>query len=216
MNFAQRQADPRRHLVGITVVVLFHVLVVYALVTGLAKRVVDVIRAPIETKVIEEIKPPPPPPEVVLPPPKMDAPPPPFIPPPEIQIATPPPAPTITATTPTPPPAPVTIAPAPPVAAAPAPAAPPAPVSAGVVCSNYTTVMGDVAFPREAQRQGIERGEATIQFTLSPTGEIKNIKVLSASHQIFARNSVRIVGEYKCQGQGHEVTVRVPFGYKLQ
>ena len=220
MNFAQRQADPRRHIVGMTVVVLFHALVVYALVTGLAKRVVDVIRAPIETKVIEEIKRPPPPPEVVLPPPpKLEAPPPPFIPPPEIQIATPPPpAPTITATTPTPPPAPVVIAPAPPpvVAAAPAPVAPPAPVSAGVVCSNYQSVMGDVAYPREAQRQGIEKGDALIQFTLSPTGEVKNITVISASHQIFARNSVRIVGEYKCQGQGREVTVQVPFGYKLQ
>ena len=218
MNFAQRQADPRRHLVGMTIVVLFHALVVYALVTGLAKRVVEVIRAPIETKVIEEIKKPPPPPEVVLPPPpKLEAPPPPFIPPPEIQIATPPPAPTITATTPTPPPAPVVIAPAPPpvVAAAPAPAAP-AVVSAGVVCSNFQTVMGDVAYPREAQRQGIEKGEALIQFTLSPTGEVKNITVISASHQIFARNSVRIVGEYKCQGQGRELTVRVPFGYKLQ
>ena len=219
MNFAQRQADPRRHLVGMSVVVLFHALVVYALVTGLAKRVVEVIRAPIETKVIEEIKKPPPPPEVVLPPPpKLEAPPPPFIPPPEIQIATPPPAPTITATTPTPPPAPVVIAPAPPpvVAAAPAPSAPPAPVSAGVVCSNFQTVMGDVAYPRDAQRQGIEKGEALIQFTLSPTGEVKNITVISASHQIFARNSVRIVGEYKCQGQGRELTVRVPFGYKLQ
>jgi len=220
MNFAQRQADPRRHIVGMTVVVLFHALVVYALVTGLAKRVVDVIRAPIETKVIEEIKRPPPPPEVVLPPPpKLEAPPPPFIPPPEIQIATPPPpAPTITATTPTPPPAPVVIAPAPPpvVAAAPAPVAPPAPVSAGVVCSNYQSVMGDVAYPREAQRQGIEKGDALIQFTLSPTGEVKDIKVIRASHQIFARNSMRIVGEYKCQGQGREVTVQVPFGYTLK
>jgi len=218
MNFAQRQGDPRRHIIGITVVILFHVLIVYALVTGLAKRVIDVVRAPIETKVIEEIKKPPPPPEVVLPPPpKLEAPPPPFIPPPEIQIATPLPAPTITATTPTPPPAPVTIAPAPPpvVAAAPAPPAP-AVMSAGVVCSNFRTVMGDVAYPRDAQRQGIERGEALIQFTLSAAGEVRDIKVLRSSNQIFARNSVRIVGEYKCQGQGHDVTVQVPFSYKLE
>ncbi|MEP7300634.1 MAG: TonB family protein [Caldimonas sp.] len=221
MNFAQRQADPRRHIVGITFVILLHALVVYALVTGLAKKVIDVVRAPIETKVIEEIKKPPPPPEVVLPPPpKLEAPPPPFIPPPEIQIATPPPPqPTITAVTPTPPPAPVVIAPAPPppvVAAAPAPPAPAVVVTAGVVCSNFQTVMGEVAYPREATRQGIERGEATVQFTLTPDGVVKDIKVLSASHAIFARNSVRIVGEYKCQGQGREVTVRVPFGYKVE
>ena len=127
MNFAERQRDPRRHLVGFTVVVLFHGLLVYALLTGLAKKVIDVVRAPIETKVIEEIKKPPPPPEIVVPPPpRLEAPPPPFIPPPEVQIATPPPPqPTITAVTPTPPPAPVVIAPAPPpvVAAAPPPPA---------------------------------------------------------------------------------------------
>jgi protein TonB len=51
---------------------------------------------------------------------------------------------------------------------------------------------------------------------LSPTGEVKDIKVIRASHQIFARNSVRIVGEYKCQPQGREVIVQVPFGYKAQ
>ncbi len=224
MDFSQRQADPRRHLVGITLVILFHVLVVYALVTGLAKKVVDVVRAPIETKVIEEIKKPPPPPEIVVPPPpKLEAPPPPFIPPPEIQIATPPPPqPTITAVTPTPPPAPVVIAPAPPPVAvappAPPPAAPAPPptVTAGVACSNYTTVMGDAGFPRDAIRQGLEKGDALIQFTLTASGEIKDVKALRASHPIFARNSIRIVGEYKCQGQGRDVVVTVPFGYKLE
>ena len=138
MDFAKRQRDPRQHMLGVGAVILFHAIVVWALVSGLARKVVDVIRAPIETKVIEEIKKPPPPPEVVVPPPpKLDAPPPPFIPPPEVQIATPPPAPTITATTPTPPPAPVNFVPQAPVAAAPAPAARPAgPVQAGVVCTK--------------------------------------------------------------------------------
>lgn len=220
MNFSQRQADPRRHLVGITFVIAFHAFIVYALVTGLAKKVVEVVRAPIETKVIEEIKKPPPPPEVVVPPPpRLEAPPPPFIPPPEVQIQTPPPPqPTITAVTPTPPPAPVAIAPvAPPVVAPPAPPAPaPAVVSAAVVCSNYTTVMGDAGFPREAARQGIDKGDAEIQFTLTANGEIKDVKAIRASHPIFARNSIRIVSEYKCQGQGRDVVVRVPFGYKLE
>jgi protein TonB len=76
--------------------------------------------------------------------------------------------------------------------------------------------MGDVAYPREAQRQGIERGEATIQFTLTPSGEVKDIKAIRSTHQIFARNSIRIVSEYKCQGQGREVTVTVPFAYRLE
>jgi len=218
MNYSQRQADPKRHVIGISAVILFHVLVVYALVTGLAKKVVDVVRAPIETKVIEEIKKPPPPPEVVVPPPpKLEAPPPPFIPPPEIQIANPPPAPTITATTPTPPPAPVTIAPAPPPVVAEAPAPPaPAVATAGVACPTYAKAMGDVAFPREALKQGLEKGEAVIQFTVGANGEVKDIKAVSG-HPIFARNSIRIVqNEFKCVGQGRDVVVRVPFIYKVE
>jgi protein TonB len=218
MNFSQRQADPRRHLVGIAFVILFHAFIVWALVSGLAKKVVDVVRAPIETKVIEEIKKPPPPPEVVVPPPpKMEAPPPPFIPPPEVQIATPPPpAPTITATSPTPPPQAV-ITPVAPVA--PAPPAPPAPavVSAGSVCPNAITAMGDSAYPKEAARQGLEKGEAVILFTVGPNGEIKNAQIERASHPVFGRAALRVVtGEFKCQGQGRDIQARVPFSYKVE
>jgi protein TonB len=158
MDFSKRQADPRRHLTGIAFVVLFHGLLVYGLMSGLARKVIDVVRAPIETKVIEEITKPPPPPEVVVPPPpKLEAPPPPFIPPPEVQIATPPPvAPTITATTPTPPPAPVTIAPAAPPTEAPVKAAAPtttrgactkmsAPELPGLNITGRVTMLGTIA-----------------------------------------------------------------------
>src|SRR4051812_11926501 len=169
MNFAQQQNDGRRRIIGFGAVLLFHLLIVYALVSGLARKVVDVIKAPIETKVIEEIKKPPPPPEVVVPPPpKMEAPPPPFIPPPEVQIQTPQVVqPTISAQSTTPPPPNIT-----PMAQTPAPTGP-AVVSASVVCSNYASVMGDAGFPREAMRQGLEKGEALIQFTVGPGGEMK-------------------------------------------
>ena len=218
MNYSERQADPRRHLVGIATVILFHILLVWALASGLARKVVEVIK-PIETKVIEEApKPPPPPPEVVVPPPpQMNAPPPPFIPPPEVTVATPPPpAPTITTTTNTPPPT-TEIKPVVPQAP-PAPPAPPAPavLSAAVVCSNYQTAMGDAAFPKEAVRQGLEKGEAMVLFTLSASGEIKNVQVERASNPIFGRAAIRVVSEFKCQGQGRDVQVRVPFSYKLE
>ena len=91
MDYAQQQRNPGRHVVGITRSCCCTSSIVYALVTGLARTVVEVVKGPIDVKVIEEvIKKPPPPPEVVPPPPKMAAPPPPFIPPPEINIAPPP------------------------------------------------------------------------------------------------------------------------------
>ena len=105
MDYASQQRNVSRHLLGIAFVILFHVALAYALVTGLARKVVEVVKAPLETKIIEEIKkalpdkPPPPPPKLAPPPP------PPFVPPPEVNIAvTPPPAATITTVTHTPPP----------------------------------------------------------------------------------------------------------------
>ncbi|MEJ1958147.1 MAG: hypothetical protein WDM70_00715 [Nitrosomonadales bacterium] len=71
MDFAQQQRDPRRHVAGITTVVFLHAIAIYALTTGLARKVVDVLKKPLEVNIIEEIKDiPPPPPPKVLPPPR--------------------------------------------------------------------------------------------------------------------------------------------------
>ncbi len=137
MDFAQENKAGSRTTAFIGVVVV-HVLVIWAIASGLAQKVVEKVAGPIETKVIEEIKPPPPPPEqIVPPPPDLKAPPPPFVPIPEIQVQVqaPPPPITIQSTQP-PPPAPFVPAPAP-VVAPPAPAPRPAgPVNARVVCTK--------------------------------------------------------------------------------
>src|SRR5258706_4643539 len=150
MDFARQQRNPTRHLVGSGAVILLHVVVVYALLTGLARRVVEVVKGPLEVKVIEEeIKKPPPPPELLPPPPKLAAPPPQFSPPPEVNIAPPPQVPVITAVTQEVPPAPQ----APVIAKIePAPAPPPPAIrSAQVVCPNYREILQSMPYPREAQ-----------------------------------------------------------------
>ncbi|MES2989833.1 MAG: energy transducer TonB [Pseudomonadota bacterium] len=217
MNFSQRQADPRRHLVGLSVVILFHALLVYALVTGLAKKVVDVVRAPIETKVIEEIKKPPPPPEIVLPPPpKLEAPPPPYIPPPEVQIATPPPPqPTISvAPSPVPPP-PTPMTPTPPVVVA-APPAPPAPrpavVAIGVACAQQV----QPTMPSKALREGITgtvRARATIKG-----GKVIAVEIVSSSPRGVFDAAVRnAMMQYGCSGVGDdEIKADQTFDFKLE
>ncbi len=90
MNYAEQNRNPTRHIVGIGIVVILHVFLIYGLINGLGSTIVDIIKAPVETKIIkDETKPPPPPP----PPPPPEVPvtaPPPFIPPPEIQVQPPP------------------------------------------------------------------------------------------------------------------------------
>ena len=217
MSFVQPQRNAARHSAGIGVAILFHIVLIWALMNGLAHKVMQVINAPIETKIIEEIKPPPPPPRVIeLPPPPKFAPPPPaFAPPPEVQVqATPPLQPTITNTT-----AVAPVEPAPVVGTrveVPKAAAAASPVSASVACSNYSRVMGEAAFPRAATRLGLEEGDALIQFTLGANGDIKDIKAIRASHTAFAENSIRLVSAFKCTGRGADVSVQVPFAYKSE
>lgn len=215
MDFAQRQRDPTRHVMGIGAVVVLHVLVVWALVSGLARKVVEVVKGPIEVKVIEEIiKKAPPPPEVVPPPPKVQAPPPPFIPPPEINIAPPPtPAPTITAVTQEAPPAPQ----APVIAKVDPTPAPPAPAvrSAQIACANYREVMQSIVYPREALQNGTE-GEVIIEFTVASNGQIKDAVIKSSSNRIFNRSSMAVVGQLSCQSAGQDIRVQAPISFKIR
>ena len=218
MSFVQPQRNAAGFSAGIGVAVVFHIVLLWALMNGLGRKVMQVINAPIETQIIEEVKPPPPPPKVIEmpPPPKFTPPPPAFVPPPEVQVqAPPPPQATITATVAVPPPVVAPAAPrveAPPPAPAPAPA--PAPLSASVACSNYDKVMGDAGFPREATRAGLEDGNALIQFTLGASGEIRNVTAVRASHPAFAKGGMRVVADYKCAGQGRDITVQVPFVFR--
>jgi len=85
-SFAQPR-NPSRQLVGFAGVILLHLGIVYGLVHGLGRQAIEIIRQPLETKIIEELKPPPP--DAAPPPLKLAPPPPPYIPPPEINIAAP-------------------------------------------------------------------------------------------------------------------------------
>jgi protein TonB len=218
MDYARQQRNPSRHLVGIGGVVLFHVVVIYALVTGLARKVVEVVKGPIEVKVIEEVaKPPPPPAEIVPPPPKLAAPPPPFIPPPEVNIAPPPTtAPSITAVSREAPPT-TTLPPIqPPPPAAKAAPPPSGPKSARVVCPNYVEAMSSIAYPREALLDGVE-GEVLIEFTVAASGEIKNVEIKSSTNRIFNRPALAVVqSKLTCQGQGQDVRVQAPVSFKIR
>ena len=46
MDYAQQQRNPAKHMVGISFVIVFHVILVWALVNGLARKVVEVVKGP--------------------------------------------------------------------------------------------------------------------------------------------------------------------------
>ena len=77
------QQNNSRRMTVLAIIILFHVLLTYGLVTGLARKVVEVVAAPLQTDLIEEVQqeeapPPPPPPQMERPPVE--------VPPPEVSI----------------------------------------------------------------------------------------------------------------------------------
>ena len=214
MDFAQQQRSPGRHLAGITFVIILHVIVIYALVNGLARKVVDVVKKPLEVKIIEEQKPPPPPEVQLPPPPRLAAPPPPFIPPPEVQIQVPPPVNTITAVTPTPPPPTPVFTHAAPVVA-PAPVAAPS-KNVTVVCPNTKQVASEIEFPGRAAREHIPSGNVIVEFTVGATGEASNFTITGSSNRVFNDTALEAAKKLKCVGQGQDVRVRLPVHFTLQ
>lgn len=166
MSYAHPRSSSRR-LTGVAITVALHIALIYALIHGLARKIVEIVVPPLETKIIEEIKPPadkPPPP-----PPKLATPPPPFIPPPEVNIQMPiQSAPTITAVAPTPPPQPAPFVPTPPR---------PAQQTAAVV---NAASCDKPEYPPAARRAG-ETGTVLLNFLIDVNGKVIDSKVERSS-----------------------------------
>ena len=167
MSYAHPRSQSRR-LTGMVITVALHIALIYALIHGLARKIVEIVVPPLETKIIEEIKPPapdkPPPP-----PPKLETPPPPFIPPPEVNIQMPmQQAPTITAVAPTPPPKPAPMVPTPP-----RPAVNTAPVVNAASCDKPE-------YPPAARRAN-ETGTVLLNFLIDVDGKVIDSKVERSS-----------------------------------
>ena len=211
MDFARQQRNPTKHAVGFGIVIVMHILLGWALVSGLARKVVEVIKAPIETKIIEEVKPPPPPPENLPPPPKFAPPPPSFVPPPEVVVAPPPvPAPAITTTQVVPPPAPP-VAIAPPPAPVEAPPAPPAVAAKPAIANVQSCAPTNADYPVAALRTQAT-GLTKIRFTIDGQGQLVKSRSRQVSRLIEGAQASRSRGGR--QAQRLQVHPRHRFGRK--
>ena len=224
MDYAQQQRNPGKHAVGIGIVIAMHLILGWALINGLAQRLVDVIKAPIETKIIEEVKPPPPPPPENLPPPPKFAPPPPsFVPPPEVVVNPPPtPAPTITTTTVVPPPAPVRITPP----APPAPPAPPPRAARPAIANARDCAPSNSDYPRAALKEEAT-GTTKIRFSINADGKLAGAEVImsagsSRAHKMLDRVALSKLSECTFKpgldANGHAVggSFDVEYVWKIQ
>lgn len=173
MAYADQKMSGNR-VTALVIVAILHIIVGYALVTGLAYEAVKKIKERVETFDVKEEKPPeeppPPPPDQPLPPPPIVAPPPPisFDRPSPVQAVATPPAVVLPPTVTAPPPAP----PPPPVVSKARGAKPKGQGSwAARIQDNY---------PSAALRKEIE-GTVGVRVTVGPDGRVSGCSVTGSS-----------------------------------
>ncbi len=186
IDYASRQRGPRKHIVGLTVVVVLHGLLFWAINSGLARKFVKVIKGPVEAVLLEETKPDIPPPPPPPPPKNLPPPPPAYVPPVEVAVAAPTPVNAIAAVSNTPqpvaPPSPMPV-----VAAAPV-------VTAAVISASSCE---KPEYP-SASRRLEEEGTVTLKFLVGADGKVIESAVEKSSGFRRLDEAAR-AGLSKCQ-----------------
>ncbi|MGH6875848.1 MAG: energy transducer TonB [Rhizomicrobium sp.] len=173
---------PSHRFISVGLVVLLHVIAIYALSTGLIQNMLSKLPQEFKAEVIppkqEQVKPPPPPP------PQLQKPPPPFVPPPEITIQNEAPSNTITVqskvATPPPPPRP-----------------PPPPKPAGITepvqISGGGAVCQNSYYPPIAIRLN-QSGTTVVRVHIGTDGDVSNVDVVGSSgHDSLDQAAVRCI-----------------------
>jgi protein TonB len=206
-DYASLQRNPRKHLLGILFVILFHLALLWVIHSGLAKKFVKIIKGPVEAQLIEDVKPdiPPPPPP---PPPKSLPPPPDYVPPPDIVNTSVSSANSITGVSSTPAPVPVqAVAPAPVVIVAPV-------INVAANCQKPS-------YPSASVRNE-EEGTVQLKFLIGVDGKVIETKVEKTSG--FSRlDEAAIRALSKCDfkpgtvnGKPEQSWARVDYKWKLE
>jgi periplasmic protein TonB len=212
MDYARQQRDPGRHAIGIVFVVAVHALVIYALMTGLARQAIEVIKKPLNATIIEELKlppPPPPPPKKIVEAPKVQAPVQPYVPPPDIPVPTTSEA-VISAPSNVVPVEPHVIAP--PVVAPPAPPPPKPAIRRGI-----QRIGGDnPEFPKAAIREGIEKARVVARLNIDENGNVTEVNiVLAEPSKYFDRAVIAALKTWKFRAEGEKYVGEVEVNFKL-
>jgi protein TonB len=190
IDYASRQRGTRKHVIGLTAVVILHGLLFWAINSGLARKFVKVIKGPVEAILLEETKPDIPPPPPPPPPKNLPPPPPSYVPPVDIQVSSPTPTNAIAAVSNTPqpvaPPSPLPVQSNPP----PAP-----PVQTAAVISASSCEKPE--YPSASKRLE-EEGTVQLKFLVGADGKVLESAVEKSSGFRRLDEAAR-AGLSKCQ-----------------
>ncbi|HLX24395.1 MAG TPA: TonB family protein [Usitatibacter sp.] len=185
-RFADRFVMKERNPAGVMFVILLHVMLVYALMNGLGRTLVQAIKPTNEVTLVKEAPPPKPPEMKIIPKPEVAPVQNVTVPIPEFKVETPP-EPTI-AVTPVENPAPA------PVAAV--QGTPDNTPTVAVRKEFKAAYRVEPVYPREARTQNIT-GKVVAHVYVAPNGSVTRVQIISSTHHVFDREVVRALSLWK-------------------
>lgn len=164
-EYASRQKTPTKHLIGFGLVVVLHLLLFWAISSGLARSFVKKVTGPVEAVLLEEKKPEIPPPPPPPPPKNLPPPPPAYVPPVVTPVDAPAPVNAIES---------VSAKPQPVVAPAAVEPVRPAPVKVPAVRTEAVVNSANCEKPTypSASRRMEEEGTVSLRFLVGPDGKV--------------------------------------------
>jgi hypothetical protein len=76
-------------------------------------------------------------------------------------------------------------------------------------CPDHLHAVARQAYPQAATRENLKSGFAEVEFTLDGS-QIRNVKVLTASHPAFVPEALALANALHCHGGPKPVQVRIP------
>jgi len=84
---------------------------------------------------------------------------------------------------------------------------------------GLSKVLGELGYPRAAEKLGMDRGDAVVEFTLWPNGRISGMTTIESSDYIFdahLRTALLNAAPEVCPGANTPIRLRLPVSFALQ
>ncbi len=84
----------------------------------------------------------------------------------------------------------------------------------GVACPNSQAVRTELVYPMAARREGVQ-GDVLARFVVGAAGQIRDITIVQSANRLLNPSVISALRRFECVGQGADVTVEVPFVFRL-
>jgi protein TonB len=202
MDYGADARLSKNTITGIGLVVLLHIFLVYALLSGLGTRVFETVHPPLNVVMITQPK------QVIVPPPPHFPQPTPDA--PHYDVPMPPVHREMTVPPQMPPAGGFVYTPRPPTAGHGTVS-----TNVGIVCPGVTQMQNQLSdeFGQISDQTGINSASVVLRFTVGVDGKVSNMTIVSSSAPQLDALALQGGALLNCHGQGQAVTVTAPFAF---